>query len=38
VTCPIGLPDISGKSPAVIAASVTAQLLVQRSQRRGFQG
>lgn len=38
VTCPLGLPDISGKSPAVIAASVTAQLLVQRSQRQGFQG
>lgn len=27
VTCPIGLPGIVGKQPAVIAASVTAQLL-----------
>lgn len=28
VTCPIGLPGIAGKQPAVIAASVTAQLLL----------
>lgn len=28
VTCPIGLPGITGKSPAVIAASVAAQLLL----------
>ncbi|MGE4243264.1 xanthine dehydrogenase accessory protein XdhC [Ramlibacter sp.] len=27
VTCPIGLPDIKGKQPGVIAASVAAQLL-----------
>lgn len=27
VTCPIGLPGIAGKQPAVIAASVAAQLL-----------
>jgi len=27
LTCPIGLPDIPGKEPAVIAASVAAQLL-----------
>lgn len=27
LTCPIGLPAISGKEPAVIAASVAAQLL-----------
>ena len=27
VTCPIGLPAITGKAPAVIAASVAAQLL-----------
>ncbi len=27
VTCPIGLPGISGKEPAVIAAAVAAQLL-----------
>jgi xanthine dehydrogenase accessory factor len=29
VTCPIGLPGIEGKQPAVIAASVVAQLLLQ---------
>ena len=28
VTCPIGLPGIVGKAPAVIAASVVAQLLL----------
>lgn len=28
VTCPIGLPGIVGKAPAVIAASVAAQLLL----------
>jgi xanthine dehydrogenase accessory factor len=28
VTCPIGLPGISGKAPGVIAASVVAQLLL----------
>jgi xanthine dehydrogenase accessory factor len=27
MTCPIGLPGIAGKEPAVIAASVAAQLL-----------
>ena len=27
ITCPIGLPGIAGKQPAVIAASVVAQLL-----------
>ena len=27
MVCPIGLPGIQGKEPAVIAASVTAQLL-----------
>jgi xanthine dehydrogenase accessory factor len=31
VTCPIGLPGIAGKEPAVIAASVAAQLLQRRS-------
>ncbi len=30
VTCPIGLPGISGKEPEVIAASVAAQLLAAR--------
>ena len=29
VTCPIGLPGIEGKAPAVIAASVVAQLLLE---------
>lgn len=31
VTCPIGLPGIAGKAPAVIAASVAAQLLLVSS-------
>lgn len=31
VTCPIGLPGLTGKEPAVIAASVVAQLLLLRS-------
>ncbi len=30
ITCPIGLPGITGKEPAVIAASVVAQLLLNR--------
>lgn len=30
VTCPIGLPGIAGKEPAVIAAAVAAQLLQRR--------
>lgn len=28
ITCPIGIPGITGKAPAVIAASVVAQLLL----------
>ncbi|MBL4646256.1 MAG: xanthine dehydrogenase accessory protein XdhC [Rhizobiales bacterium] len=28
-TCPIGLDEIAGKEPAIIAASVTAQILVE---------
>lgn len=32
VTCPIGLPGIRGKEPAVIAASVVAQLLQTHPQ------
>jgi xanthine dehydrogenase accessory factor len=32
--CPIGLPDIEGKEPAVVAVSVAAQLL-QLAPRRG---
>jgi xanthine dehydrogenase accessory factor len=31
VTCPIGLPEIRGKQPEVIAVSVAAQLLQLRS-------
>lgn len=31
ITCPIGVPGIAGKEPAVIAASVVAQLLLVRS-------
>jgi xanthine dehydrogenase accessory factor len=38
VTCPIGLTEIVGKSPAVIAASAAAQLLVHRSRNSRFQG
>ncbi|AOW15732.1 xanthine dehydrogenase accessory protein XdhC [Hydrogenophaga crassostreae] len=30
ITCPIGLPGLEGKEPAVIAASVVAQLLLTR--------
>ena len=29
ITCPIGLPGIVGKQPAVIAAAVVAQLLLE---------
>lgn len=35
ITCPIGLPGITGKAPAVIAASVVAQLLLEAETRRG---
>ena len=31
LTCPIGLPGVEGKEPAVIAAAVAAQLLLGRS-------
>jgi xanthine dehydrogenase accessory factor len=34
MTCPIGVPDISGKEPAVIAIAVAAELL-QARERRG---
>lgn len=33
MACPIGLPGITGKEPAVIAVSVVAQLLALSSQR-----
>ena len=32
MTCPIGLPGIAAKAPAVIAASVAADLLARREQ------
>jgi xanthine dehydrogenase accessory factor len=32
LVCPIGLPGIAGKEPAVIAASVVAQLLLKRER------
>jgi xanthine dehydrogenase accessory factor len=32
VTCPIGVPHITGKEPEVIAVAVAAQLLQRRSQ------
>ena len=32
LTCPIGVPGVKGKAPAVIAAAVAAQLLQARSQ------
>lgn len=34
VTCPIGLPGITGKEPPVIAASVAAQLLQLRNEQK----
>lgn len=34
LTCPIGLPDITSKEPAVIAASVAADLLLRRAAGR----
>ena len=34
VTCPIGLPGISGKEPEVIAVAVAAQLLLMDSARK----
>jgi xanthine dehydrogenase accessory factor len=34
LTCPIGLPEVTGKDPAVIAASVAADLLVRMSQAK----
>ncbi|MCV0437263.1 MAG: xanthine dehydrogenase accessory protein XdhC [Hydrogenophaga sp.] len=34
ITCPIGLPGIVGKQPAVIAASVVAQLLLGMETRK----
>lgn len=36
MTCPIGIPGIDSKQPAVIAASVTAQLLQVREARQAL--
>jgi len=38
ITCPIGLPGIGGKEPAVIAASVVAQLLLDLEVAAGKAG
>jgi xanthine dehydrogenase accessory factor len=38
MTCPIGIAGIRGKAPAVIAASVVAQLLQVREARAAVQG
>lgn len=35
LVCPIGLPGVEGKEPAVIAASVAAQLLAERAALTG---
>jgi xanthine dehydrogenase accessory factor len=35
LTCPIGVPGIGGKEPAVIAVAVVAQLLALSSQAVG---
>jgi xanthine dehydrogenase accessory factor len=32
LACPIGIPQIRGKEPAVIAAGIAAQLLIVREQ------
>jgi xanthine dehydrogenase accessory factor len=38
ITCPIGLPGIAGKEPAVIAVAVAAELLTLESARRAKAG
>jgi xanthine dehydrogenase accessory factor len=38
LTCPIGVPGITGKDPATIAASVAAQLLMVAGNRRTVAG
>lgn len=37
LVCPIGLPGLAGKDPAVIAASVAADLLIRRQTAAGAQ-
>jgi xanthine dehydrogenase accessory factor len=34
LVCPIGVPGIAGKSPAVIAAAVVAELLIERERAK----
>lgn len=34
LVCPIGLPEIKGKQPSIIAASVAAQLLIARERAK----
>lgn len=38
LVCPIGLPGIAGKEPAIIAASVAAQLCLGRERHAGAAG
>lgn len=38
LACPIGLPGIEGKEPAIIAASVTAQLCLERERQATLAG
>jgi xanthine dehydrogenase accessory factor len=35
LVCPIGLPEVKGKDPAVIAASTAAQLLMASERLSG---
>lgn len=37
LTCPIGLPGVSGKEPAVIAASVVAEVLLRQSANENLE-
>jgi xanthine dehydrogenase accessory factor len=37
LTCPIGLPGLRGKEPAVIAASVVAEVLLRQSARASLE-
>jgi xanthine/CO dehydrogenase XdhC/CoxF family maturation factor len=38
LTCPIGIPEISDKSPGAIAVAVAAQILRQRSMMEPMTG
>lgn len=37
LTCPIGLPQVKGKEPTIIAASVAADLLIRRQERQALE-